>query len=235
ENVVFGYPGQPALLKDISTEIAPGSRISIVGEQGSGRTTLAALLAGLYKPNSGVIELDGDDIYRLKLDALRQRVGLVLHFDEIFEGTIEENITLGRDFSYQEIRRALEDVRLWDEITHLPDGLATQLSGSGKDLSRSFIRQLMFARSIVGKPKVLILDEAFSGLDENTKQQLVNSLYDNKEWTIIDISNDQELIRRAGNVLVLADGRISESGSPTELAERSVIFKRLFPGLSKVI
>jgi ATP-binding cassette subfamily B protein len=235
EKVAFGYPGEPLLLKDISATVQPGSRISIIGKQGSGRTTLAALLAGMYRPEGGVIELDGVDTRRLKNDALRSRVGLVLHFDEIFEGTIEENITLGREFSYQDIRRALEDVRLWDAVVRMPDGLATRLSGSGKDLSGSFIRQLMFARSIIGRPGVLVLDEAFSGMGENTKQTLVDCLYGIKDWTIIDISNDHELIRRAETVLLLEDGRITASGSPAELAGNNEVFKRLFPTLSKSV
>lgn len=231
KNISFSYPGDGLLLKNITAEIPAGSRTSIIGISGGGKTTLAALLAGLYQPNTGLIEFDGYDISRFSLSDFRREIGLVLHSDEIFDGTIEENITVGRNFTYPQIRAALETVEAWEDITLAPDGLQTQLSGSGKNLARSFVRRIMFARAIIGNPKILILDESFGGLDESAKLRLIDNLYGFKNWTIIDISHDAELLKRAEQILILDSGEITESGKYSELSSTSEAFKNLFPTL----
>lgn len=231
KNVSFSYPGDALLLKNITVEIPARSRTSIIGASGGGKTTIAALLVGLYQPDAGVIEFDGHDISRLQLSELRREVGLVLHADEIFDGTIEENITMGRNFTYPEIRAVLQTVEAWNEITLLPDGLQTRLSGSGKNLAQSFIRRIMFARAIIGNPKILILDESFGGMDAIAKLRLIDTLYSFKNRTIIDISHDADLLKRAEKVLILDKGEITESGAYNELSSRSEVFKNLFPML----
>ncbi len=232
KNVEFGYDDHRKVLKGITLEIAKGARVSLVGASGSGKTTLASLLLGLYEPSRGKIMLGDYDISRISLDGLRQTVGIVLEANELFDGTIEENITMGRDFSYERLVWALKTAQLYDEVYSLDDGLKTHLVPMGQNISIGMRRRIMFARTIIGKPKLLILDECFGGIEESVKLDLIQALYSEKSWTIVDIAHDAELIRRSEMIYVLKDGKILEQGMPFELAlKEGTLFERLFPEL----
>jgi ABC-type bacteriocin/lantibiotic exporter with double-glycine peptidase domain len=235
QNIRFGYSTGKEILKGVTINLPAGSRSSLVGTSGSGKTTLSALLLGLYAPTGGQILLNGFDISRMDLVELRRHIGIVLEQNELFDGTLEENITMGRHFSYDEIVWALKTTQLYDDVMKINDGLHLKLLPQGQNISIGMRRRIMFARAIIDKPNVLILDEAFGGLEERTKLDIIQALYANKHWTIIDISHDAELIRRSEKVFVLSEGKImeAESCSPRELAtERSnTIFSQLFPDL----
>lgn len=232
KNLEFGYDEHHKVLKGITLEIQKGARVSLVGASGSGKTTLANLLLGLHEPSRGKIMIGDYDISRMSLESLRQVVGIVLEANELFDGTIEENITLGRDFSYETLVWALKTAQLYDEVFALPQGLKTKLVPMGQNVSIGMRRRIMFARTIIGKPKALILDECFGGIEESVKLDLIHSLYSEKSWTIIDIAHDAELIRRSEMIYVLKDGKILETGTPFELALReNSVFATLFPEL----
>lgn len=232
KNVEFGYDEHHKFLKNVSLEIPKGARVSLVGTSGSGKTTLASLLLGLYEPSRGKIMIGDYDISRLSLESIRKTVGIVLEANELFDGTIEENITMGRDFSYEHLVWALKTSQLYDEVYSLPDGLKTRLMPMGQNVSIGMRRRIMFARTIIGKPNVLILDECFGGIEESVKLDLIQALYREKCWTIIDIAHDAELIRRSEMVYVLKDGKILEQASPFELAlKEATLFEKLFPEL----
>lgn len=234
KDVEFGYDPHHKVLKGMSFRIEKGARVSLVGASGSGKTTIASLLLGLYEPQRGKILIGDHDITRLSLESLRKAVGIVLEENEIFDGTIEENIVMGRDFSYERLVWALKTAQLYDEVLALPKGLKTRLVAMGQNLPIGMRRRIMFARTIIGKPNLLILDECFGGIEESVKINLIHSLYKEKNWTIIDIAHDAELIRRSEIVYVLKDGKIVESGSPFELALREdSLFERLFPELAR--
>ncbi|MCS6989224.1 MAG: ABC transporter ATP-binding protein/permease [Chloroherpetonaceae bacterium] len=234
KNVEFGYDSHHKILKGVSLRIEKGARVSLVGASGSGKTTIANLLLGLYEPQRGNILIGDYDISRFSLDSLRKAVGIVLEENEIFDGTIEENITMGRDFSYERIVWALKTAQLYDEVLALPKGLKTRLVAMGQNAPIGLRRRIMFARTIIGKPCVLILDESFGGLEESVKLDLIHALYKEKCWTIIDIAHDAELIRRSEMVYVLKDGKIVESAPPFELALReNTLFEKLFPELAR--
>jgi len=231
KNVEFGYDEQK-VLKGITLHIEKGSRISLVGTSGSGKTTLANLLLGLYEPSRGKILINDFDISRMSLEDIRKTVSIVLEANELFDGTIEENITMGRDFPYEQLVWALKTAQLYDELQALPDGLKTHLVPMGQNVSIGIRRRIMFARAIIGKPRLLILDECFGGVEESIKLDLIRALYQEKGWTIIDIAHDAELIRRSEMVYVLKNGEIAESGAPFELAARErSLFSELFPEL----
>jgi ATP-binding cassette subfamily B protein len=158
--------------------------------------------------------------------------------DAIFEGTIEENICMGRTgISSEQVRWAITLAQCIDEIAALPEGLQSRLVPGGENLSRGQAQRILIARAIVDKPELLIFDEAFTGLDENTTLAILDGLFaPENPWTIIDISHEGPVVTRASKIYVLADGKIVESGSPQGLAAtENSEFVRLFPLLSRML
>jgi ATP-binding cassette subfamily B protein len=234
KNIEFGYDEHHKVLKGVTLHIQKGARVSLVGTSGSGKTTLANLLLGLYEPSRGKIMIDDYDISRMSLEGIRKTVSIVMEANELFDGTIEENITMGRDFTYEQLVWALKTAQLYDEVYALPDGLKTHLVPMGQNVSIGIRRRIMVARAIIGKPRLLILDECFGGIEESVKLDLVRALYQEKYWTIIDIAHDAELIRRSEMIYVMRGGKIAESGLPFELAlKEGSIFSELFPELAR--
>jgi ATP-binding cassette subfamily B protein len=218
-HVTVGYAGNGnKALNDVSFEVRPGARLSIVGESAAGKTTLARTLVGLHTLERGRIAFDGHDIMRLDLRPYRQAVRLALPHDELFEGTIEDNVTMGRPFNYQAIEEALQMAHLDEDVLSLPRGLQTPVTSAGLEFPQGFVRRVMLARAIIGTPRVLLLDEAFNGIKEPVKCKLLETLYSHDEWTIITIDDDPDTIRRADHVIVLDKGRIIREGTPETLS-----------------
>jgi ABC-type bacteriocin/lantibiotic exporter with double-glycine peptidase domain len=230
----FSYATGQEVISDFNLELQAGDQISLVGASGAGKSTIAALLCALYEPSHGTIEINGYDIQDIKLDSLRQAVAMVADANEIFEGTIEENILVGRDWiSHEDVRWALSVTQLTDDITRMPQGLKTKLVSAGANLSRGQIQRLLIARAIVDHPQLLILDEAFSSIDERTKLKILDEIFDKKYgWTIIDISHDPTVIMRTKMVYVMGEGKILEFGTPKNLTRYyQGEFLDLFPTL----
>jgi ABC-type bacteriocin/lantibiotic exporter with double-glycine peptidase domain len=236
--VRFSYAPGREILSGVEFSLRPGERVSLVGASGAGKSTLAALMCGLLEPGHGTVEINGLDVRDADLNGLRQVVGMVCDREEVFDGTIEENLTMGTSWvTREDVRWALEVTQLANEIASLPDGLQTELVSGGRNLSRGQVQRLLLARAIVRRPKLLILDEAFTGVDERTKLAILDTLYAREHaWTIIDISHDSEVVVRSSIVHVLADGKIVESGSPEELSwRRNSAFGQLFPEVARQV
>lgn len=226
------------ILSGLNLSLASGERASLVGASGAGKTTLASLICGLQEANHGTVEIGGFDVRDLNLKSLRTQVGLVGDINEIFEGTIEENVGLGRPtVTHQDIRWALDAAQFSDDLIHLPDGINTMLVSGGRNLSRGQVQRLLIARAIAERPRLLILDEAFTGIDEKTKLKIIDSLLARENvWTVLDISHDAEVVMRSDKVYVLSEGNICESGTPADLAWRNESeFSTLFPDLATQI
>lgn len=234
QDVSFSYSGGEAILRNLNLSIQPGELVSLVGASGIGKSTLANLICGLLEPKTGLVEINGVDVRDADLRSLRSIVALVGDNHEIFDGTVEENIVLGRSIPQQDIRWALSVTQLMDEIADMPEGMKTGLMSAGRNLSKGQMQRLLIARAIVGRPKLLILDEAFTGIDERTKMIILETLIQqNTPWTVVDISHDAEVVTRSSRVLVLANGNIVESGSPYDLARKEgSFFSSLFPELT---
>lgn len=233
-NLHFSYDTRE-ILSGVNLSIQSGEKASLVGSSGSGKTTLASLVCGLQDANQGTVEVAGLDVRDLNLRSLRKHVGLVGDVNEIFEGSIEDNISLGRsNVSHQDIRWALNVAQFSDDLIELPQGLNTVVISGGRNLSRGQVQRLLLARAIVERPRLLILDEAFVGIDEKTKLKILDSLFASEnKWTVLDISHDAEVVMRSDKVYVLRAGKISESGAPTDLAWRTESdFAKLFPELA---
>jgi ABC-type bacteriocin/lantibiotic exporter with double-glycine peptidase domain len=237
KNVGFSYEST-SVLHGLDFYVTPGSRVSLVGKSGAGKSTLAHLLLGMYDPTVGTILMDEFDCRTLDLGSLRRNAGLVLPNDEIFEGTIWDNIVMGRsDISPQNVMEAVAITRLDEVFFRQTKGLQTIVLSHGKNLSTGQIRRLMIARAIVHKPRLLILDEAFTGIEENLKIEILTELYNKKHpWTILGITHDPEVVAAADTVFVLSEGHIVEIGAPQKLADqKSSFFSALFPDLSQVL
>lgn len=232
--VRFSYPDGDDILSGLNLNIEAGEHISLVGESGAGKSTLASLFCGLKEPTHGIVQINGIDVREASLKSLREVVSMVSDANEIFEGTVEENILIGRDhIPYLNVQNALEITQLSDELTRFPAGMQSKLVGEGRNLSRGQIQRLLIARAIVGNPKLLILDEAFTGIDENDKLRILGELYsEERDWTIVDISHDPEVVMRSSKIFVLDEGKIAQMGSPEEIAMQSNgRFASLFPTL----
>ncbi len=222
KQVSFSYKPAKRILSNLSLEIGSNARVAIVGASGSGKTTLVSLIAGLFCPTEGTVLIDGTDLQGLALTSYRRHLGLVLSDNEIFEGSLKENITLGRSLeSEADLAWALKLTDLDDDLKeNFPDQLNTSVPSGGRNLSRGQIQKVLIARAIIDRPQLLIIDDAHLGIDESTRIKIIEHLNDRKnQWTLIYVSHDEQTIKRCDLVFVLEDGMIKESGAPSELFE----------------
>ena len=234
----FAYKEGVDVLNGVDMSVGAGERISLFGPNGSGKTTLAEILCGLCDPASGLVQINGMDVRDLELHSLRQSVALMSDANEIFPGTIVQNVTLGRaEISHADVMWALNLVHFDDELIRFPQGLQTELISGGRNLSRGQIQKLSLARAIVKRPQLLIFDEAFTAIEERTKVLILDRIYDPLlSWTIVDISHDADNILRSDRIIVLAQGRVVEQGKPIDLIKRvDGRLEHLFPQLVRIL
>jgi ATP-binding cassette subfamily B protein len=237
EHVSFSYDTMP-LLKDIHFSVEPGRHVALVGKSGAGKSTLSQLFLGVMDPSMGSILIDDVDVRRLDLASIRKNIGLVFPHDEIFDGTVWDNITLGREWvTGRDVMKAIRLTRLDEEFLRFPKGLHTKVLSHGRNLSTGQIRRLMIARAIVHKPRLLILDEAFTGIEEHMKLAIIRDLYHvENPWTVISITHDPEVLMCSDYVYVLSEGFIVEEGKPEELSGKTdSVLHSMFPDLSLII
>ena len=180
--------------------------------------------------------VDGRDLNSIDLDSLRARFALVSDFNKIFSGTVEENILLGRDHLAKEsLEKVIEMLELERDLRKYPNGINTHLLSEGRNISLGQRQRILIARAVIGNPQLLILDEAFGGMDEMTKLKIINKMFDLKNpWTILNITHDAEVVARTNEIFLLEDGCIKEKGLIDDLSNDSnSAFSRLFPELAK--
>jgi ATP-binding cassette subfamily B protein len=222
EDVSFSYaPDSPPTLEDISAEIPAGTRTALVGETGSGKTTLAYLVARLYEPQRGCVSIDGRDIRDVTLQSLAATVGLVSQETYLFHASIRENLRFAcPQASDEEIEDAARAAQIHGLISSLPDGYDTPVGERGYRFSGGEKQRIAIARTVLRNPPVLILDEATSALDTETERAVQIALDDlSRGRTTIAIAHRLSTIRDADQILVLDDGRIVERGTHDELVE----------------
>lgn len=194
-DVGFGYDhGHRKVLSRLNLEVKPGERVALMGPNGAGKSTLVDLLFGLRDPEEGYIELDNVDLRDLRLEALRGQLVTVKGI-EIFEGTLMDNVRMGRDeVSIADIRHALESVGLLDEVLELPRGLHTRLGTGGAPLSFGQAQRLMVARAILGKPRMLIVDELLDDMDLEVRHQVLEVILNRgAPWSLLIVTHSPDI------------------------------------------
>jgi ABC-type multidrug transport system fused ATPase/permease subunit len=230
DRVSFTYGRSAEVLRDINFAVGPGEKIAIVGPSGSGKSTLVSLIPRFYDIGSGSITVDGRDIRDVKLESLRQKIGIVMQDPVVFSGSIKENILYGKpDASYEEFIAACKAANIHDFIAGLPLGFETEVGESGVLLSGGQKQRITIARAFIRNPRILILDEATSSLDtENEKliQESLEVLMENR--TTFIIAHRLSTIIDADSILVLHNGTIVERGTHAQLLKTGKVYKKLY-------
>jgi ATP-binding cassette subfamily B protein len=233
EDVWFRYaPGASWTLESIDVEIPAGTRTALVGETGSGKTTLAYLVARLYEPERGCVSVDGTDIRDMTLQSLAATVGLVSQETYLFHASIRENLRFAcPEASDQEIEDAARAAQIHELIASLPDGYDTPVGERGYRFSGGEKQRMAIARTILRNPPVLILDEATSALDTETERAVQQALDElSRGRTTIAIAHRLSTIRDADQIVVLDGGRIVERGRHDELVQLGGRYAALLSG-----
>lgn len=216
----YRYPGAAAPTVDgVSLRIAPGERVAIMGVDGSGQSTLLKLLGGLVDDYDGTIRFDGVTLRDLDRPALRARVGQMLSWGDLFDGTIEENISVGRaHITPLDVREALDDLQLTDEIQHLPQGIQTELKNGARNLPAHLANKLLVAQGIVGRPRLVVFDDFFQNLDAQSRALIIRLLTNREHtWTVVTVSHDPQLLAAFDRIVVLHQGQVVRDGTFQQL------------------
>lgn len=230
EHVTFSYDGEKVVLDDVSFTVEKGETIALVGPTGEGKTTIINALARFYEIKSGCIRIDGQDIRPVSLSSLRSQMGIMTQDTVLFTGTIADNIRYGKlDASQAEIEEAAKAVQLHDFVISLEKGYETMINDKGSKLSAGQKQLIAFARTMIARPAVLILDEATASIDTHTErliQQGIASLL--KGRTSFIVAHRLSTIKQASRIFFIKNRRIAEMGSHQELLDKKGDYYHLY-------
>ncbi|MGA2917080.1 ABC transporter ATP-binding protein [Methanoregula sp.] len=227
--VEFGYKKQEPILRGISLTIASGKTTAIVGQSGSGKSTMIDLVLRMYDVDSGTIEIDNKNITSYDLTSLRKKIGFVSQDTFIFNASVRENITFGDSYSPGEVMEAVELANAHEFIDRMPLRYDTIVGDRGLKLSGGERQRIAIARAIIRKPEILILDEATSSLDtvsEKAVQDAISNVA--KKCTTIIVAHRLSTIINADQIYLLKDGKISEAGTHEELLRNKGDYWRMY-------
>lgn len=228
KNISFKYE-ENLVLKNFSLSVPIGNTVALVGQSGSGKSTIANLVTRFYDVNKGSIEIDGTDIRKISKRSLRNLMGLVTQDSILFNDTVKNNINLGKkDATNEEVIEALKIANAWEFVQNLPLGLETNIGDSGNKLSGGQKQRLSIARAVLKNPPIMILDEATSALDTES-EKLVQIALENmmKNRTSIVIAHRLSTIQRADFIVVMHQGEIVEQGKHDYLLSKNGIYNKL--------
>ena len=235
-NVSFSYEESKEVINNISFDAPAGSVTALVGSSGSGKTTIAGLAATFLSPNDGKVTIDGIDLRTVNLGSYRNFLGVVLQDDFLYEGTIRENILFPRpDATEEELHAAVNSAYVNEFTDRFEKGLDTVIGERGVKLSGGQRQRISIARALLANPKIIILDEATSNLDNESEsfiQKSLNTLM--KDRTTFVIAHRLSTIRQADQILVIEDGKIAEQGKHDELIDAKGRYYDLFTYQSRI-
>jgi ABC-type multidrug transport system fused ATPase/permease subunit len=229
DNVIFSYSPNRPVLKGINLHIAAGKKVALVGLSGGGKTTLVKLISRFYEIQQGAVRIDGVDNRGIPLALLRQNVSMVLQDNVLFEGTIRDNIALGKPgATMEEIIEAARQAYVHETIMTYPDGYETEVREQGKNFSGGQRQRLAIARAVLRASPILILDEPTAALDVEAEAEVMNALDKLVVGrTVLMISHRLSTLGSVDEIIVLKDGHIVEQGSFKDLKKRGGVFANL--------
>lgn len=219
-NVTFTYPGaSKPTLDGVSFLINPGDKVAIVGKVGSGKTTVSKLILGLYQPDSGTVLMDGVDVRQIDPADLRRELGVVLQEVWLIGGTVKQNIALGGHYpTDEEILRAAQIAGVDDFVRQHPEGYGLRLGERGEGLSGGQRQAIAVARALLGKPKILLFDEATSAMDMGSESALLQNLGQAiGDSTFVTITHKASLLQIVNKIIVIDQGKVAMQGTPEQL------------------
>jgi len=237
EDVTFHYPGSPSpAVKELSFTVQTGQVVGIVGRSGSGKTTITRLLQGLYRPQTGLIKIDGQDLKELDLAHLRTQIGVVLQENFMFRGTVRENIAMTKPTaSLEEVVQAAQMAGAHEFIQRLPHGYSTMLEEGAANLSGGQRQRLAIARALIHNPPVLVLDEATSSLDPESEAIIQQNLAGIAQGrTVIVITHRLSFVARANAIIVVDQGRLAQVGPHDALLRGCLPYNQLWSQQARV-
>jgi ATP-binding cassette, subfamily C, bacteriocin exporter len=236
QDVSFHYGCRADVLEQVSLHIPAGKTVAIIGESGSGKSTLLKLLLGFYAPTAGRILIDGMDLRDFALASLRSRIGLVAQDPFIFNGTLRDNIAIGRPgTTLEEVTKAARVAGLEEVVAGLPERYETLIGERGTNLSGGQRQRLAIARALLREPEILIFDEATSHLDTATERAIQESLKTALVGkTVVLVAHRLSTIREADLIYVLHRGRVAQAGTHRELLAQEGLYRTLWQAQTDV-
>ena len=229
KNVTFSYDNERTILKDFSLDIPKGKTVALVGQSGSGKSTIANLLMRFYDVEHGSISIDGTNIKDLKLVSLRDQLGLVTQDSIMFNGTISDNVKIGKqNATDEEVIDALKIANAYEFVQNLPQGIHTNIGDAGGKLSGGQKQRISIARAVLKNPPIMVLDEATSALDtesERLVQDALEKMMANR--TSVVIAHRLSTIQKADVIVVMNRGEIAEQGTHDELLAKNGTYAKL--------
>ena len=228
KDITFAYAEQP-VLTNFSLEVPKGKTVALVGQSGSGKSTIANLITRFYDVNQGAILIDGVDVKDMQTASLRKLIGVVSQDSILFNDTIKNNLLIGKpDATDEELVTAAKIANAYEFIKDLPEGFDTNIGDAGSKLSGGQKQRLSIARAVLKNPPIMVLDEATSALDTESERLVQNALENMmKHRTSIVIAHRLSTIQNADLIVVMQKGRIIEQGTHTELIQKNGMYKRL--------
>ena len=196
-------------LSNLNLNINAGERVCFIGKSGSGKSTLVHLLSGIYCDYTGSISFNNVPAQNYEVSSLRSKIGCCFYPEDIFAGTITDNIILGNDELFKKMTQCLEDLGLLEFIKSLPEGFDTVMYPENRRYPKSIIKKIILARNVIKQPRLLILDDLLTEIQQDERQKFINYLVDRyKNWTLILISNDIKIASVCDRIIELRDGEV---------------------------
>jgi ABC-type multidrug transport system fused ATPase/permease subunit len=228
DHLAYAYEADNPLLADLTFDVPPGRTVAVVGPTASGKSTLTNLLTRMLDPDAGSIRVDGIDLRELERGALAEAMALVPQTAFLFDDTVRGNVTLGGEYSDEEVWAALRAAQADGFVAALSDGLGTQLGERGTSLSGGQRQRISLARALVRRPRLLILDDATSAVDPEVEARILATLREGaQDATLVVVAYRKATIALADEVVHLDDGRVVDRGTHQELLARNEEYARL--------
>jgi ABC-type bacteriocin/lantibiotic exporter with double-glycine peptidase domain len=223
KNLTYRYEGADRdALQDINLDIRAGQVVCLTGGRNAGKTTLTNILSGFYADFNGIVTVDQYSLRDIDLTHFRDQVAKNSSSEDLFDGTILENLTVGKSsVSIRDVMSALAQVELSDDINQMPHGLETSVISGGKGMPHTLVQKLILARCLAKKPKLILLNDFFNGLTKSEKMKLLSCLVgEDRLWTLLIVSNDPLVMSVCENIIVLENGKIKSEGTFEELVKK---------------